>query len=94
MMAGSDSEIKINFLNYIFTTRLLAQFHYTFPGFSRSERRFRGQNEFLPTQARLARRVAADASIASEKRHKTATGIDRRPYGVRCQVASPARAWR
>src|SRR5208283_4134559 len=53
-MTGSGHEIKIHFLQYIFTTRLLARFHYVLSGFFRSKWDFSGQNEFLPTQHRLA----------------------------------------
>jgi len=52
-MTGSGHEIKIHFLQYIFTTRLLARFHYVLSGFFRSKWDFSGQNEFLPTQHRL-----------------------------------------
>ena len=47
-MTRRVAEIKRNFLNYVFTTRLLARFHYVFSGISRSGSRFMGQNEFLP----------------------------------------------
>ena len=53
-MTGRGHEIKIHFLQYIFTTRLLARFHYVLSGFFRSKWDFSGQNEFLPTQHRLA----------------------------------------
>ena len=52
-MTRRGHEIKIHFLQYVFTTRLLARFHYVFSGFSRSRWDFSGQNEFLPTQHRL-----------------------------------------
>ena len=53
-MTRRGHEIKIHLLQYVFTTRLLARFHYVFSGFSRSRWDFSGQNEFLPTQHRLA----------------------------------------
>ena len=59
-MRRRGHEIKIHLLQYVFTTRLLARFHYVFSGFSRSRWDFSGQNEFLPTQHRLARWLRDD----------------------------------
>ena len=62
IMTRRGHEIKIHLLRYVFTTRLLARFHYVFWGFSRSRWDFSGQNEFLPTQHRL---VWATRGLAS-----------------------------
>ncbi len=54
-MTGSSIEIKISYLQYVFTTRVLATFHYDFSGNFLANVRFQWQNEFLPTQDRLGR---------------------------------------
>ena len=56
-MTGSSIEIKISYLQYVFTTRVLATFHYDFSGNFLANARFQWQNEFLPTQDRLATRL-------------------------------------
>ncbi len=52
-MTRSGIEIKINYLQYVFTTRVLATFHYDSSGNFLANARFQWQNEFLPTQDRL-----------------------------------------
>ncbi len=52
-MTGSGIEIKISCLQYVFTTRVLATFHYDSSGNFLVNARFQWQNEFLPTQDRL-----------------------------------------
>src|SRR5271165_5399397 len=53
-MTGSGIEITIRFLQYVFTTLVLAMFHYDSSGNFPVDVRFQWQNEFLPTQNRLA----------------------------------------
>ena len=65
-MTGSGHEIKIHFLQYIFTTRLLARFHYVLSGFFRSKWDFSGQNEFLPTQHRLGIEYYVDLHVQAD----------------------------
>ncbi len=52
-MTGIGIEIKIRFWQHVFTTRVLAMFHYDFSGNLLVDARFQWQNEFLPTQHRL-----------------------------------------
>src|SRR5271166_1581360 len=52
-MTGSGHEIKISNLENVFTTWILALFHYVFSGVLQPKCGFGRQNEFLPTQHRL-----------------------------------------
>ena len=70
-MTGSGHEIKIHFLQYIFTTRLLARFHYVLSGFFRSKWDFSGQNEFLPTQHRLVQNAKWSVSQITSRIRQT-----------------------
>ena len=78
-MRRRGHEIKIHLLQYVFTTRLLARFHYVFSGFSRSRWDFSGQNEFLPTQHRLEQFPTIWRSARRSHRPKSSSGCARGP---------------